>query len=92
MYPYSRTPMGNPYIGPIVRGYSWVIIPKGYTQLSLETSLQGSTLHIPRLEKEPEVFKSAGLGYVIAPRRERLLDLRLLGGGKRIEHIPQMVV
>ena len=61
--------------------YSWVIIPKGY-------SLQGSNLHIPR----PEVFKSAGLGYVIISRKARLLDLRLLGGWKRIEHVPQMVV
>ena len=29
MYPYQRTPMGNPYIGPIVySGYLWVMIPK----------------------------------------------------------------
>ena len=25
MYPYQRTPMGNPYIRPIARGYLWVI-------------------------------------------------------------------
>ena len=24
MCPYQRTPMGNPYISPILRGYSWV--------------------------------------------------------------------
>ena len=24
----QRTPMGNPYISPITRGYLWVIIPK----------------------------------------------------------------
>ena len=24
MYPYQRTPMGNPYISPIARGYLWV--------------------------------------------------------------------
>ena len=29
MYPYQRTPMGNPYISPIARGYLWVIIPFG---------------------------------------------------------------
>ena len=29
MYPYQRTPMGNPYIGPIVySGYLWAMIPK----------------------------------------------------------------
>ena len=28
MYPYQRTPMGNPDISPITRGYLWVIIPK----------------------------------------------------------------
>ena len=28
MYPYQRTPMGNPYIRPILRGYLWVVIPK----------------------------------------------------------------
>ena len=28
MYPYQRTPMGNPYISPITRGYLWAIIPK----------------------------------------------------------------
>ena len=29
MYPYQRTPMGNPYIRPISRGYLWVpVIPK----------------------------------------------------------------
>ena len=24
MYPYQRTPMGNPYISPVTRGYLWV--------------------------------------------------------------------
>ena len=24
VYPYQRTPMGNPYINPILRGYFWV--------------------------------------------------------------------
>ena len=28
MYPYQCTPMGNPYLSPISRGYLWVIIPK----------------------------------------------------------------
>ena len=28
MYPYQRTPMRNPYISPITRGYLWVLIPK----------------------------------------------------------------
>ena len=27
MYPYQRTPMGNPYMSSILRGYLWVIIP-----------------------------------------------------------------
>jgi len=27
MYPYQRTPMGNPYISPISRGYLWVVNP-----------------------------------------------------------------
>ena len=26
MYPYQRTPIGNPYISHIVRGYLWVKI------------------------------------------------------------------
>ena len=30
MYPYQRTPMGNPYIRPITGGYLWVI----FTQFS----------------------------------------------------------
>ena len=25
MYPYQRTPMGNPYISPIACGYLWVL-------------------------------------------------------------------
>ena len=28
MYPYQRTPMGNPYISPISRGYLWVSYPQ----------------------------------------------------------------
>ncbi len=28
MYPYQRTPMGNPYISPIFRGYLWVSYPQ----------------------------------------------------------------
>ena len=28
MYPYQRTPMGNPYIRPITRGYLWVSYPQ----------------------------------------------------------------
>ena len=28
IYPYQRTPMGNPYISPISRGYLWIKIPK----------------------------------------------------------------
>ena len=28
MYPYQRTPMGNPYISPIARGYLWVSYPQ----------------------------------------------------------------
>ena len=29
MWPYQRTPMGNPHISPIARGYLWVfVIPK----------------------------------------------------------------
>ena len=35
MYPYQRTPMGNPYISPISRGYLWVSYPQesqGWTQ------------------------------------------------------------
>ena len=34
MYPYQRTPMGNPYISPISRGYLWV----SYPQESLENT------------------------------------------------------
>ena len=28
VYPCQRTPMGNPYIGPITRGYLWVSYPQ----------------------------------------------------------------
>ena len=35
MYPYQRTPMGNPYISPI---YPYIVGVYGYTQLSLEWS------------------------------------------------------
>ncbi len=35
MYPYQRTPMGNPYISPISRGYLWV----SYPQESLENTI-----------------------------------------------------
>ena len=49
MYPYQRTPIGNPYISPVSRGYLWVSYPqesllvehnknhssKGYTRLDV---------------------------------------------------------
>ena len=35
MYPYQRTPIGNPYISPILRGYLWV----SYPQESLENPI-----------------------------------------------------
>ncbi len=28
VYPYQRTPMGNPYINPIYSGYLWVRYPQ----------------------------------------------------------------
>ena len=76
MYPYQRTPMGNPYISPISRGYLWVI-PKnpkvehnkyhGSTLVGVRPSL---SLEIPfkgLLEVQPThlslVGASAGEGF-----------------------------
>ena len=41
MYPYQRTPMGNPYISPITRGYLWV----SYPQESLENTINTMVVH-----------------------------------------------
>ena len=42
MYPYQRTPMGNPYISPITRGYLWVTYP----QESLENTINNVRVHV----------------------------------------------
>ena len=41
MYPYQRTPMGNPYISPISRAYLWV----SYLQESLENTINTMVVH-----------------------------------------------
>ena len=61
MYPYQRTPMGNPYISPISCGYLWVSYPQESIEnpqldtMVVHTYVLGVHLHLslgPCLELE----------------------------------------
>ena len=53
MYPYQRTPIGNPYISPVSRGYLWVSYPQ--ENLLVEHNKYHGTLPYPNLPTLPHV-------------------------------------
>ena len=69
MYPYQRTPMGNPYISPISRGYLWVFSsPREHQLDTVRVDVRERGTPNCQLWITPPKFNSSPLKMVVGRR------------------------
>ena len=76
MYPYQRTPMGNPYISTVARGYLWVSYPQesqGWTPAKYHGSTRTLGVH-PSLSLDS--MESRNFGPMV-PWSQSLMNLEV---------------
>ena len=74
MYPYQRTPMGNPYISPISRGYLWVFssprIPREQpiNTMVVHVRERGTPVLIP-WNMDPNISSTTYVSKIFPPKK-----------------------